>query len=611
MGEEPEHEAVGGRSPDRHGALPFAGMLRSGDRPPGGPCAWRSGPANLEPLPLAGATAQDLAPLDGEAPRRNDGDQPPMPSRALLPTFLLLAALLPAQRASGSGDRDSDPSEILFGKGLIPRLEISLSGESAARLREKPREYVQATVTENGKSVFPSVSVKLKGAAGSFREFDDRPALTLRFDRDEKDQRFHGLKKLHLNNSVQDPTYIHEHLGSTVFRSAKIPAPRVTHARVWINERDLGLYVLKEGFDDDFLIRNRRDGEGNLYDGGFCQDVGASLSRNAGKGKNERLDLKALHQAAVLPDMAERWRRLEEQMDVREFLTFMAVEMMLGHWDGYSLNRNNYRLYFAPGGGKASFFPHGMDQILGNPDASILDQPGAMVASSVMKRPEWRTAFRKRLKELLPLFSAGRLESEVRRVEARLKPVLLAMDRDEARAHEDHVRGLIGRIKARERSLKEQVNLPDPRPLAFRRNSPIRIQGWRPASESADARIREEKSAGDRAYMIEAGRSGQCIASWRRNVLLERGAYRFSATVTVRGVEPLQEEEGPGTAAGLRISGSSRTNSLSGSSALRTVTFDFEIEEEARDVELVAELRASRGEAAFLVDSMRLTKLSP
>ena len=48
-------------------------------------------------------------------------------------------------------------------------------------------------------------------------------------------QRFHGLTKIMLNNTVQDPTYINERLCTALFREAGVPAARVTHARVWLN----------------------------------------------------------------------------------------------------------------------------------------------------------------------------------------------------------------------------------------------------------------------------------------------------------------------------------------------------------------------------------------
>jgi spore coat protein CotH len=247
--------------------------------------------------------------------------------RTLALSLTVLLSVVVGQKPSPIVIPKNDPSEAFFAKGMIPRLELTLLQADVARIRETPREYVRATMVENGKTTYASVGVKLKGAAGSFRPFDEKPALTIRMDKFDGGETFHGLNKFHLNNSVQDGTYLHEWLGSYLFRLAKIPASRVTHARVVINGRDLGLFVLKEGFDESFLARNQRDSLGNLYDGGFCQDIDKRLNPNAHGQKNDRADLKQLHVAVTETDLAERWRKTVELVDVNEFVSFVAMEL--------------------------------------------------------------------------------------------------------------------------------------------------------------------------------------------------------------------------------------------------------------------------------------------
>src|SRR5262249_24800029 len=113
-----------------------------------------------------------------------------------------------------------------------------------------------------GRTYFP-VGIHLKGSTGSFRSLDDKPAFTLNFDRFSRGTRFHGLRKIHLNNSVEDPSYLNEMIGSELFRAAGVPAPRVTHARVELNGTPLGLYVLKEGFTEDLAGRYFKRTDGN------------------------------------------------------------------------------------------------------------------------------------------------------------------------------------------------------------------------------------------------------------------------------------------------------------------------------------------------------------
>jgi hypothetical protein len=52
-----------------------------------------------------------------------------------------------------------------------------------------------------------------------------------------------------------------------LLRAAGVPAPRITHARVMLNGRNLGLYVLVEEFDKTFLGRHFSNPNGNCYDG--------------------------------------------------------------------------------------------------------------------------------------------------------------------------------------------------------------------------------------------------------------------------------------------------------------------------------------------------------
>ena len=80
-----------------------------------------------------------------------------------------------------------------------------------------------------------------------------------------------GLDKFHLNNSVQDGTYMNEDPVRRDGPGDGLPAARGTHALVELNGRKVGFYVLKEGFDKTFLRRHFKDANGNLYDGGFLQ----------------------------------------------------------------------------------------------------------------------------------------------------------------------------------------------------------------------------------------------------------------------------------------------------------------------------------------------------
>src|ERR1051325_4819048 len=93
------------------------------------------------------------------------------------------------------------PGAELFTNGAVHRIRIRIATNELLALRQSNREYVRATV-EDGASSYQEVGIHLKGATGSFRSLDQKPALTLNFAKFKPEQSFHGLRKLHLNNSV-------------------------------------------------------------------------------------------------------------------------------------------------------------------------------------------------------------------------------------------------------------------------------------------------------------------------------------------------------------------------------------------------------------------------
>lgn len=81
-------------------------------------------------------------------------------------------------------------------------------------------------------------------------------------------------------------------------------------------------------------------------------DIDIDIEKDRGNDPNNRTDLKALLAACRDHDVSIRWSRLEELLDIETFITFMAMEMMLGHWDSYTLQHNNYLLFFDTRTGK-------------------------------------------------------------------------------------------------------------------------------------------------------------------------------------------------------------------------------------------------------------------
>ena len=184
--------------------------------------------------------------------------------RLLIIGFILVSTSYPLVAQVPLVAGASWPGAELFTNNEVCQIQLEIRPEDLQKLRSEAREFVHANVTQGG-VLYQDVAVHLKGSVGSFRPVDDKPGFTLDFARFRTDQHFHGLRRIHLNNSVEDPTYCNEQLGSELFRSAGVPAPRVSRAVVTLNRRKLGLYVLKEGFTEDFLSCYFKTVSGDLF----------------------------------------------------------------------------------------------------------------------------------------------------------------------------------------------------------------------------------------------------------------------------------------------------------------------------------------------------------
>lgn len=501
-----------------------------------------------------------------------------------------------------------EPIESLeyFESPMIPVLRLSVSLEAADKLREAPREYVKAELSENEKPVSGKFEVKLKGAAGSYQEFDQRPGLTVRIDKSRKGKRFHGMQKFHLNNAVQDGTFLSEWLGSAMFRAAGYPAPLVRHVRLHLNDRDMGVYVLREAFDESFVLRNFNTDEGLIYDGGFIQDIDQPLELDYGDEDRVGESLRKIANACYTLNFEDRLKQTSELVDMDRFITFMAMERLCGHWDGYSLSCNNYRVY-VPKGGKAVFLPHGMDQLFGEPGAGLFDVSRALLGRQVMESNMLRERYQQELRRLQPILSdTERWNKAIDETGSRITTVLKSIGEDAAAQHEEEVRQLKERLAERARSLDSLMTEGVPQPISFADGSEIRLRDWYPDGDQERVLMADTEAEGNRILSLELKVHEEQHPSWRTGLLLPNGHYRFEATLKADNVIPVESTSAPG--AGIRCLDRSRENFLTGTSNWQTVSYEFEVTEDQRHVELVIELHARFGKLQIDGGTLKLSR---
>jgi hypothetical protein len=522
--------------------------------------------------------------------------------RTMLASLLLAAAVL----ISSVGDvvRAADPAPTKkeqkhrtkideFFAGPIVRLEITFAPEELEKLRRDQRNYAEATVSEGG-HLFEHVAIKLKGTAGSFQGVDQKPGMTLSFDKFEDTERFHGMKKFHLNNCAQDGTYLQEQIAGEIARAAGVPASRCTQAFVKLNGRDLGLYVVKEAFTKDFISTFFPHPTGDLWDGGFCKDLEENMEKDQGDPKDNAA-LKELIEACREGDAAKRWERVGRVLDIERFISFAVIEDFVCHWDGYNFNHNNYRVYRDVDSGKISFFAHGMDQTFGDANFPVVRDSGSMVTAAILKHPEGAKLYRARALQIYEqVLKAQDWAARVAANGAKVKTAWVAIDEGKGAEFEGRITDVRNRVTARIQSVGAQLG-DAPKPREFDENNTLKLTGgWHTEGNFGDGGNGAEVPVDGLATMqIHAGPG--CTASWRRIVPLPPGRYRFEVQTRTAGVVATADEKGRG--AQVRISGGVAQQSAEGDTPWKTLAYDFTVSSGA--VVLVAELRAQAGDAWF------------
>jgi len=529
-------------------------------------------------------------------------------------SFLIAAKpTLAAETKSGPSKKDV-ASDKFFESSDVPHIRIEIPEEGLTELKkyqwqfgpQTERENVKVTIREGGK-VLTNVAVHLKGAAGSFRSVTENPAMTLNFDKFVDGQHFHGLSKLSLNNSVQDSTFLSEQFCREMFLKAGVAAPRATHATVELNGRDLGLYVLVEGFNKQFLKRHFKNANGNLYDGGFIKDVTDELSVNAGEKPKDQSDRIALAEAAKEPDLAKRLARLEKTLDINQFLSFLAMDVMLWDWDGYPLNKNNWRLFHDLSTGKMVFIPHGLDQMFWKPEGSILPPMKGLVANAVLEIPELRTRYFDRIKELRgSVYNVEAMTNRVQQIAAKVAPVLKKKNPDAAKEQTQAVSDFCDAIVRRARSIDRQLATPMA-PVKFDDSGIAMLSHWEPKSDFGHPVLTRDSVQDVKEALRLGTTAGSSVGSWRSKMWLERGRYRVEGKVKTRGIVPDIGDSRGGT--GLRLANGRIEKYVQATSDWTMVSNEFAVSDPLGEVEILCEFRGAEGEAWFDPQSIKLSRL--
>jgi spore coat protein CotH len=269
----------------------------------------------------------------------------------------------PVEDAGGSPP-DTDTAEPvveerLFDEETFHDLSLELSQDSMRSLARNPSRYVAATLVYEDQSL--EVGVHIKGSS-TFSPLNGKPSLKVNVDWSVPDQDFLGHKKFNLHNQLIDPSMMSEMMSYATLRAAGVPAPRAAYARLTINDQPYGLYTVVEQPDGDFLDNWFPGPDGNLYeDGGDHCDldhVSCFEKERDPEGSDDALDRLAADSALT----GDAWdAAMQADLDWDAFVRGLAIEALIAHWDSYSYDTSNYRIYHDPAADKMTFLPWSMD----------------------------------------------------------------------------------------------------------------------------------------------------------------------------------------------------------------------------------------------------------
>jgi spore coat protein CotH len=359
-----------------------------------------------------------------------------MPPSRIRPLALVLAIALCAPPLTLSAQSAASPTsaDTLLDGSALNDIWLHINGRDWQDLHTRYQEGTYYPLD------FEWQGIKVRNAGirvrGNTTRNDHKPSFRIDFNRYVDGQDLFGLKAIVLNNSWHDPSMLHDDLSMLTFRRMGIPAPRQAHVRIYVGaaREYAGVYVISEEVSKTFLTANFGEDNGYLYefhrqDGdnyGFQEqpDLGWYVPRFGPKTHetesiaNLYIPVRTLVEAVNDARQDNLEDRLGEYLDVRTFITELAVQNFMAQTDGLvgGVGMNNFYLYRFAGRRLSMLIPWDQDNSFSRMDMPPSENLGHNVlAAKIWDEPKYRDAYLARLLDIADLVSSGWLEQEAAR----------------------------------------------------------------------------------------------------------------------------------------------------------------------------------------------------
>jgi spore coat protein CotH len=196
-----------------------------------------------------------------------------------------------------------------------------------------------------------------------------KPGLKIDINRYLSNQEFLGLKAFDLKNMYTDPSVLRETVAFKIYARMGIAAPREAHARLFINDEYVGVYVIVEAVDRTFVSQTFGPLEGQTETGGYLFEykwvfpygfeyLGPDLQTYASLFEPQTRDTDAI--VNIYGPIEEMIRTINEApdedfatavgkyLDLQLFMKYLAVETFTVEWDGFYRKLGDEQFLFVP-----------------------------------------------------------------------------------------------------------------------------------------------------------------------------------------------------------------------------------------------------------------------
>jgi spore coat protein CotH len=322
-----------------------------------------------------------------------------------------------------TSDLTAQTADDLFATDALQEIRLFISSRDLQQLRAHYDENTYYPADLQWKDLrLRNIAVRSRGSAS---RNPWKPGLQIDFDRFVSDQELVGLRSLVLDNLWQDPSMIRERLAMAFFERMGEPAPRESFSRLYINNAYQGLYGIVEDVSPDFLARTFDKDTGYLFEYKnvrpfYGEYLGDDLEayKPLFEPRSHKLEADTILYSPIRDLFREInhdddgvWReRVEEYLNLRQFVTHVAIEMFLAEPDGVLgfSGMNNFYLLRQADTKRHRLIPWDKDLSFSDITSPILHQQEENeLFRRAMAYDDLRTLYLKKIKQCAYAASAG------------------------------------------------------------------------------------------------------------------------------------------------------------------------------------------------------------